>query len=359
MTADRREPTSLRIALVGPVAQSIPPQRSGSVETVTAMLADGLVEGGHDVTLFATAASTTSARLHSVFAEGYHRDTDLWPWELCEQFNLAAAVERSDRFDVIHYQAEYQPLSLPFSALVATPLVQTVHHAPGVAEVALWSRYPDAPFIAVSDAQARRMAGLNVVATIHHAVDPAVFTATQDVDDYLLFLGRFIEGKGVLEAIEVARRSGRRLVLAAAANEYYQQVVAPHVDGTGVRYLGEADESTKVQLLQHAAALVYPIQSAESFGLVLAEAMMCGTPVVALDRGAVGELVEEGVTGAVCDSLDTLVDAVPRTLGLDRHRVRSRALERFGPDRMVQEHEKVYRQLAATPRSTQSTAPRP
>ena len=341
-----RDTGGLRIALVGPVAQSIPPKRSGSVEAVTAMLADGLVARGHDVTLFATATSVTRARLHATYEHGYHEDTSLWPWELCELLNLAAAVERATSFDLIHYQAKYTPMSLAYTRITKTPVLQTVHHAPTAPEVTLWSRYPDAPFIAVSQAQADLLDGLNVVATIPHAVDTAALAFQPAPDDHLLFLGRFTAGKGVLAAIEVARRTGRRLTLAAAENDYYREVVAPLVDGRQIVYAGEVDLAGKAALLGSARALLYPVQEAEPFGLVLAEAMACGTPVSALGRGAVCELVDEGVTGRVFDSLDALVDGLPDVLALDRGRVRARAADRFGPDRMVDAHLEAYTRLA-------------
>ena len=340
---------ALRIALVAPVAQQVPPFRSGSIETVTALLADGLVARGHAVTLFATGTSRTTATLHATFAKGYNEDPTLWPWELCELFNLAAAVEQATRFDVIHYQAEYSPISLAYDRVSPTPVLQTMHHTPTAQEVALWSRYPDAPFVAVSAAQADQLSGLKIVATIHHALDIAAFdfcAETLETDDYLLFLGRFTEGKGVLQAIDVARRTGHRLVLAAAENEYYRDVVAPRVDQHQIVYAGEVGHRDKVRLLRGARALVYPVQIAEPFGLVLTEAMACGTPVAALDHGAVGELVEDGVTGGVFDTIDTLVAGLPRLLALDRATIRARAEERFGADRMVDAYVSVYRRLA-------------
>lgn len=335
----------LRIAVVGPIAQAIPPARSGSVETVTHLLAEGLVDRGHDVTLFATGDSTTSGRLHATFPLGYHEDPELWPWELCELLNLSAAVERASDFDVIHYQAEYAPLSLAFTALSPTPVVVTVHHAPSAAEVALWSRCPSAPFIAVSEAQRAMLGPLDVVATVPHAVDTRLLVPSEEPDDYLLFLGRFTPGKGVVQAIEVARRAGRRLLLAAAENEYYREVVAPLVDGERIVWVGEVGEAEKVRLLGRAAALIYSVQEAEPFGLVLAEAMACGTPVAALRRGAVAELVDDGVTGGAFSSLDDLVAGLPDVVALDRDRVRARAVERFGPDRMVEQHLEVYARL--------------
>jgi len=338
----------MRIAVVGPVAQSIPPAQSGSVESVTALLTSGLVAGGHEVTLFATGSSTTTATLHATFALGYHDDPDLWPWELCELLNLAAAIERSADFDVIHYQAEYAPVSLAFTRICATPVVVTVHHAPTATEVDLWSRYPEAPFVAISAAQARLLTGLNVVGTIHHAVDTTAFPPVSQPEDYLLFLGRFTEGKGVLAAIEVARRAGLKLVLAAAGNEYYERVVAPLVDDTNVVYVGEVGGADKASLLGRARALLYPVQANEPFGLVMVEAMACGTPVAALRRGAVGEILEHGVTGGVFDSLDELVEGLPSVLSLDRGRVRTRAVERFSADCMVRKHVEVYSRLRTT-----------
>ncbi len=336
----------MRIALVGPVAQPIPPKRSGSVESVTALLADGLVDRGHRVTLFASGGSATRAELHATFPLGYHEDSDLWPWELCELLNLAAAVERAGDFDVIHYQAEYAPISLAFARLSRTPLVVTVHHAPTPPEVALWSRGGGAPFIAVSEVQRGLLDGLRVAATIHHAVDTVTFAPSAEPGDDLVFLGRFTEGKGVLQAIDIARRAGRRLVLAAAENDYYREVVVPLVDGERVVYAGELGLVQKAALLAHAGALLYPVQAAEPFGLVMAEAMACGTPVAALARGAVTELVDDGVTGGVFTSVDELVRHLPRVLALDRRRVRERAVERFGAARMVEEHEAVYARLA-------------
>ena len=346
----------MRIAVVGPVAQSIPPARSGSVETVTALLTDGLVARGHDVTLFATGSSTTTARLHPTFPVGYHEDTSLWPWELCELFNLSAAVERAADFDVIHYQAEYAPISLAFTRVSPVPLLITVHHAPTPPEVALWSRYPDAPFVAISTVQKELLAGLNVVGTIHHAVDTATFVLDPEPDDYLVFLGRFTEGKGVLQAIDVARRAELRLVLAAAENGYYRDVGAPLVDGKQVVYAGEVDLAEKVALLGGARALLYPVQSSEPFGLVLTEAMACGTPVAALRRGAVEEIVDEGVTGGIFESLDALVEGLSGVLALDRSQVRRRAVARFGPDPMVDAHVDAYTRLVTERRVAQRSA---
>ena len=337
----------LRIAQVAPVATSVPPPLSGSIESLTALLTDGLVAAGHAVTLFATGESRTRAALHATFARGYREDPQNWPWELCEMINISAAIERSASFDVIHYQAKYHPFALPFGRLAHVPVVITLHHAPGSSEVALWARhYPDTPFTAISHAQARSMTGLHVAGVVPHAIDVAAFPFVAEPRGYLLFLGRFIEGKGVLQAIDVARHVQMPIVLAAEANDYYREKVAPLVDGTHITYAGEVAGEAKAALLGGARALLYPVQSGEPFGLVLAEATTCGTPVAALDRGAVREVVEDGVTGGVFESLDALVAGLPRVLALDRARVRALAAERFSVERMVAGYTDVYAALA-------------
>ncbi|HZT75722.1 MAG TPA: glycosyltransferase family 4 protein [Vicinamibacterales bacterium] len=335
----------MRIAHIGPVATTIPPPKSGSVETMTSLLTEGLVARGHDVTLFATADSKTRAKLFSLYPHGYWHDEHMWPWELYEMLNLAAAVERAHDFDIIHYEAAYYPMSLAFARLSPTPVVQTLHHSPSPAEVKLWLHYPEAPFVAISNEQARLLEGLNVVATVLHGIDTNSFVFREKPDDYLLFLGRFTAGKGVLQAIEIAKRTGLKLVLAAAEDDYYREMVAPHVDGRHIVYYGEADFAAKVKLYGGARALIYPIQSREPFGLVLAEAMACGTPVAALDKGAVREVVDDGVTGLVFDDLEQMVNELPRVFDLDRRRVRERAVARFGVARMVDEYVDVYRRI--------------
>src|SRR4029077_11185722 len=272
---------------------------------------------------------------NAIYPHGYWHDEHMWPWELYEMLNLAAAVERSSEYDIIHYEAASYPMSLAFTRLSPTPIVQTLHHSPSAAEVALWSRYPEAPFVAISNEQARLLAGINVVGTVLHGIDTDNFTFRETPEDYLLFLGRFTEGKGVLQAIEIARRVGMRLVLAAAEDQYYRDKIAPHVGGTRIFYHGEADFPTKVKLYGGARALLYPIQAREPFGLVLAEAMAWGTPdarlhrgavqgmaggtpVAALDRGAVREMVDDGVTGIVFDDLDQMAAGLARVCALDR-----------------------------------------
>jgi len=341
----------VRIAHVAPVATTIPPPKSGSVETMTSLLTEGLVARGQEVTLFATGDSQTNATLAATYPQGYWHDLNMWPWELYEMLNLAHAVERAAEFDIIHYEAAYYPMSLAFTRLCSTPILQTLHHSPSSAEVKLWSRYPEAPFVAISNEQARLLTGVNVVDTVLHGIDTDRFTFRETPEDYLLFLGRFTEGKGVLQAIEIAKRLGMRLILAAADDAYYRETIAPHVDGRLITYFGEADFTAKVALYGGARALLYPIQAREPFGLVLAEAMACGTPVAALDRGAVREIVDDGVTGIVFDDLEAMVNELPRVFELDRRKVRTQAVARFGVARMVDGYLAVYERVVEAHRA--------
>lgn len=333
----------LRIAHVGPVATTIPAARNGSVELVTALLTDALVDMGHDVTLFATGKTVTKAKLHSIFETGYwEQPHDLWPWELCELMNLAAACERASDFDILHYQGAYYPMSIAFSRLVSLPMVHTLHHQPAPGQVGMWRNYPDTNYVALSKYQAQVLAGFPRVSTIPHGLDTQNFPFGEVPEDYMVFLGRFTPGKGVLQAIDVAKRSGVRLLLAASEDDYYRKVVAPHVDGKLIEYVGELDFQHKTRLLAGAKALLYPIQQGEPFGLVLAEAMACGTPVAALRKGAVPEIVAQGVGGYAFDTLDELVAGLPAVFALDRRAVRRHALENFDVRTMARAYEALY-----------------
>lgn len=336
----------MRVGLIGPVATTIPARKQGSVELVTSLLCDGLVERGHDVTLFSVARTQTRAKLHASFEQGYWDDPHgMWPWEMCELFNVAAAFERHSQFDVIHYQGAYFPMSAAFTRLCPVPVLQTLHHQPVQGELNLFRKYPQAHYVVLSQFHARAMSGLPNVHTIMHGLDTHHFGLGAAPDDYLVFLGRFTPGKGARTAIEIARRTNTRLLMAAPDNDHYRNELAPHVDGKLVQYLGELDFAAKTELLRQARALLYPVQEAEPFGLVLVEAMACGTPVAALRCGAVPELVQDGVSGYVFDSVDQLIAGLPRVYALDRVAVRAHAVTSFDAKRMVDDYERLYERV--------------
>jgi glycosyltransferase involved in cell wall biosynthesis len=288
--------------------------------------------------------------LHATFERGYvDEPNNMWPWEMAELLNVAAACERHQSFDVIHYQGAYFPISIAYSRLVPVPIVQSLHHQPHPSQLRLLREYPEAHYIAISQHQAQALHGIGNVTVIPHGLDTHSFPFAVQPDDYLAFLGRFTPGKGALAAIEVARRTGTRLLMAARESQHYHQHIAQHVDGKHIQYLGELDFDAKTRLLARAKALLYPLQEAEPFGLVLVEAMACGTPVAALRCGAVPELVVDGINGYVFDTLEELVHGLPQVQALDRNLVRAHAQQHFDASAMVEAHEQLYQSLLRRP----------
>src|SRR5262245_38876009 len=337
----------LKIAHVAPVATTIPAAKSGSVEMVSALLTEELVRRGHEVTLFATGRTVTSAQLFATFPNGYWENADMWPWEHYELAHLATACERADQFDVIQYQAAYYPMSLSFTRLIKTPMAHTLHHQPHPEQRDLWLCYPEANLVAISNYQRGALEGLNCAAVIPHGLDLQNFRFSEKPDDYLVFLGRFTDGNGPLQAIEVAKRAGMRLMMAASESGYYYEAIEPLVDGRQIVYLGELGHKEKVELLGGARAMVYPMQVGEPFGLVLIEAMACGTPVAALAKGAAPEIVIDGVSGYATETLDELVDKLPLVMDLPREAVRRHAEAHYSVEAMTDSYEALYHRLVA------------
>jgi glycosyltransferase involved in cell wall biosynthesis len=264
-------------------------------------------------------------------------------WQLCEWINLCRAAAESGRFDVLHSHAYLW--GIPLDPVSRAPVVHTLHILPDDDSARLLRMAPQTCVTAISHCQWSEFPDLTPSAVIEHGIDPCKFTLQEDAEDYVCFLGRFTPGKGADYAIAVARELGQRLILAGPANGYFQEHIAPLVDGRTVEYVGAVGGAARDALLGGARALLYPIQSPEPFGLVLVEAMMCGTPVAAIRLGAVSEIVEEGATGFTAESVDDLAAQVLRTLQLDRRRVRARAEARFSADRMARQYLRLYEQL--------------
>jgi glycosyltransferase involved in cell wall biosynthesis len=337
----------VRTAQLAPLAESVPPKLYGGTERVVAWLVDELVELGHDVTLFASGDSRTKGKLHPVWPRALRlgrKGVD--PNAACAVL-LEAIARRAKDFDVIHAHIDWLPL--PLLSRLGVPFVTTMHgrlDLPGLSEVL--RQFPGAGFVSISDHRLP-LPEANWTATIQHGLPSNNFRPSFDRGSYLAFLGRLTAEKGPQDAIRIARAAGMPLRIAAkiprGETVFFKKQLEPHIDGRAVQLVGEVDEAKKQPFLAGAAALLFPIDWPEPFGLVMIEAMACGTPVIAYRAGSVPEVVEEGVTGFIVENEEQAVRAVGDLGRLDRRKVRARFEERFSADRMAREYERAYRGL--------------
>jgi glycosyltransferase involved in cell wall biosynthesis len=307
---------------------------------VADLLTEGLVTCGHDVTLFATADSQTSAKLHAVCPQGYEENLSLIP-KVWECLHISELFERADAYDIIHNHFDYLPLT--YSSLTATPVVTTIHgfSSPGILPV--YKKYNGKTFyVAISDAD--RAPELDYIKTVHHGIDLAQFDFQPDPDDYLLFFGRMHPDKGVREAVEIARACGKKLILAGIVQDqdYFDHHVAPHLNNDKVTYIGSVGPVERSRLLGKASALLHPIAFDEPFGLSVVEAMACGTPVIAFDRGSMPELIQSGESGFLVNTVTEAVEAVARIDTIDRACCRRHVEKHFTVERMIRDYTHVY-----------------
>jgi glycosyltransferase involved in cell wall biosynthesis len=326
--------------VLAPIAWRTPPRHYGPWEQFASLLAEGLVAAGHHVTLFATADSITAATLHATSPTGWSEDTAI-DAKVAECLHIASVFERADEFDVIHNGFDFLPLT--YSGLVRTPVVTTIHGFSSERIVPVYRRYDRGGYVSISDAD--RHPDLHYAATIHHGIDMGEFAVHPRPGEHLLFFGRIHPDKGTAQAIEVARRCGRRLDIAGIVQDehYFRNEVAPHVDGVHVRYLGAVDSATRAEVLGGAHALLHLIDFDEPFGYSVVEAMACGTPVIANARGSMGELIADGVTGFLVHDVDSAVTAVGAASELDRRKIAEHAAQRFTVATMIEKYVTVYR----------------
>jgi glycosyltransferase involved in cell wall biosynthesis len=330
----------LRVAVLAPISWRVPPRHYGPWEQFASLLTEGLVARGVDVTLFATGDSETTARLASVVPRGYSEDPTADP-KVSECLHIASVFERAAEFDVIHNSFDFLPLT--YSGLVETPVLTTIHGFSSQRILAVYQRYnASTSYVAISDSD--RDPSLDYVATIHHGIDTSAFALHPFPGRYLLFFGRIHPDKGTVEAIDVAARCEIPLVIAGIVQDqqYFDDAIAPRIDGDRVSYLGPVGPAERSELLGGAQALLHLIRFDEPFGYSVVEAMACGTPVIAFHRGSMPELITSGVTGYLVDDADGAVSAVAASTGLDRIAIRAQAVERFGVARMVDAYIDVY-----------------
>ncbi len=323
----------MRIAMLAPIAWRTPPRHYGPWEQVVSLLTEGLVRRGVDVTLFATADSLTTAHLQAVSPAGYEEDRTL-DAKVWEGLHISEVFERAEEFDLIHNHFDFLPLT--YSRLTNTPVVVTIHGFSSDRILPVYRKYDQtAHYVAISDAD--RAPGLRYAATVYHGIDLSGFTFSPEAGEYLLFFGRIHPDKGAYEAIQIARRTGRKLIMAGVIQDedYFRTQVEPYLDGDRVTYVGSADPARRDELLGGALALLHPIAFDEPFGLSVVEAMACGTPVVAFERGSMREVIDDGVSGFLVGSVDEAVAVIgpagsPGAVAdLDRGACRRHVEERF------------------------------
>jgi glycosyltransferase involved in cell wall biosynthesis len=334
----------MRIAQISTLSAPVRRETGGSVESLIWLLTRELIRLGHQVTVFGAAGSEADGELIATLAGPYGAPGSLDDWQLCEWVNLCRAVEQSGRFDVLHSHAYLW--GIPLQSLSRAPLIHTTHIVPDDNSARLRAMWPGACVTAISTHQWSAYPHLSPMAVVPHGVEVAQFTLREQPDDYVCYVGRFTSGKGPVQAIEAARTLGLRLLLAGPENKYFREQVKPLLDGRLVEYVGFVTGAARDKLLGGARALLYPIQYPEAFGLVLVEAMLCGTPVAAMRLGAVPEIVEEGVSGYTAQSKEEFIRALGQCLALDRRQIRLRAAQRFSADRMARDYARVYESVA-------------
>jgi glycosyltransferase involved in cell wall biosynthesis len=331
-----------RIAILSPVAWRTPPRQYGAWETVASNITEGLVARGWDVTLFATRDSITSARLHAVVERGYEEDGTIDP-KVAEYLHISELFEHAAEFDLIH--SHYDFMALCFSRLVKTPVLTTILGFSSSQIMPVYEKYADGYFVSISDSD--RANGMNYLATVYNGIELSLYPLQEQGND-LIFLGRIHPDKGVHLAIEVAQRTGLRLLIAGIVQDrtYFRERVAPHLNET-IRYIGPLDIAGKSALFAQARALLHLNTIPERFGLVLAEANAAGVPVIAMNLGSCREVIADRRTGFLVNNVCEAVSALERVSEIDRDSCRQRVEQNFSIDTMVSGYEAVYRKIFA------------
>jgi glycosyltransferase involved in cell wall biosynthesis len=339
----------MRIAQVAPLYESVPPRCYGGTERVVSYLTEELVRLGHEVTLFATADSVTRARLHACAPRGLRLDPNCIDPLSRHILMLEAVCKAGEAFDIIHYHVDY--LHFPVSRRTAVPQVTTLHGRLDLADLApLYREFGDMPLVSISDDQRKPLPWVRWEATVHHGVPADLYRLQEKPGDYLAFLGRISPEKRLDRAIEIARRAGMRLRVAAkvdkADHDYFRDCIQPLLGAPHVEFIGEIGEADKQAFLGNARALLFPIDWPEPFGLVMLESLACGTPIIAYRRGSVPEVLQDGVTGFLVEDVAAAAAAVHRLSAVDRRQCRQAFEARFSATRMALDYLDVYSRLA-------------
>jgi glycosyltransferase involved in cell wall biosynthesis len=346
----------LNIAIVAPFEETVPPQGYGGTEQIVSNLTEELVKRGNNVTLFSVGGTKTSANLVEIFDQPLRLNPqtaqDSAKREAYKIIGVGKILEylKSSKFDIVHNHISWR--TLPFHHLVPCPVVTTIHH-PLNGDTVKYGHvirlYKDQPYISISYAQRDPLPEANYIANVYHGIDVSSFDFNPHPQDYLAFLSRMSPEKGPIEAIEIARHTGKKLIMAAKVDQddrkFFTEQVEPWIDGQQIQFIGEVNHQQKVELLKNAQALLAPIQWDEPFGLYFIEAMACGTPILSIRRGSTPEIIEDTVTGLLADSASHLAQLVPEVTNLDRAVIRDTAEKRFTISSMVDGYEQAYAKL--------------
>jgi glycosyltransferase involved in cell wall biosynthesis len=339
----------MKIAQIAPLYESVPPKLYGGTERVVSYLADGLVRQGHDVTLYASADSETLAELRPMCDKALRLQGSDVVDPLANHIRMLEIVaQEATEFDIVHFHIDY--LHFPLTRRQNLPSVTTLHGRLDIPEVqALFREFPEMNLVSISDSQREPMLWANWVGTVHHGLPEDLYPPIYNKGKYLAFIGRISPEKRVDRAIEVAKQVGLPLKIAAkidpADKDYFESEIQGLMDHPLVEYIGEIGEHEKAQFLGNAMALMFLIDWQEPFGLVLTEAMACGTPVVAYGMGSVPEVIDDGTTGYIVDSVDAAANAVKRLDALDRRTIRKVFEQRFSVRRMCQDYVRIYQRI--------------
>jgi glycosyltransferase involved in cell wall biosynthesis len=328
-----------RLAILSPIAWRTPPRQYGAWETVASNVTEGLIARGWDVTLFASGDSVTRAHLHAVLAKGYEEDSTI-DSKVAEYLHISEVFEHVAEFDLIHSHYDFMPLS--YTRLIKTPVLTTIHGFSSAKIMPIYQKYRDGYFVSVSDSD--RAPGLNYLATVYNGIDLSLYPLQGCGGDDLIFLGRIHPDKGVHLAIEVARLSGMRLIIAGIIQDktYFREQIQPHLDNQNILYIGPVGVTGKNDLFARARALLHLNTIPERFGLVLVEANAAGVPVIAMNLGSCREVIEDGKTGFLVDNVTEAIQALGRISEIDRSACRSRVRQHFSIETMVEGYERVY-----------------
>lgn len=341
----------MKIAQVSPLFESVPPKAYGGTERVISYLTEELVKRGHEVTLFASGDSITQAKLISAAPVSIRPKPADLSWLAFHTIHMDLVSAMAQSFDIIHFHTDY--LHFPLAKRLGTPHVTTLHGRQDLPELApLYRHFPDMPLISISNSQRAPLPHVNWVDTVYHGLPAERYSFSPTPGDYFAFIGRVSQEKRLDRAIEIAERCGVPLVVAAkidkADESYFNECIKPLFRKPCVTYVGEANEKEKRELLEHARALLFPIDWPEPFGLVMIEAFSCGTPVIAYRNGSIPEIMEDGVTGFVVSDQEEAVRAAMRIDEIDRWACRDVFERRFTAAHMAENYLRVYRQLLSS-----------